>query len=299
MDLIRDLRADEAHFKALWEHRSAGHAAHTRETWDERADEWEDELRRDPVKSASARERVEATGQYLRARGLLGPGDDVIDIGCGPGRFVAEFARTCRSAVGTDLSGRMLEHGAAYTREQGLSNTSFVRTDFHTADLDALGWRKRFDLVFTSITPAISGVDSLQKVIHMSRGFCFNSCFVRFEDDLLDRFRAQTPGPPPADKKAGHWHWFYTLFNLLLLWGYAPETTYYDDCRTEALPVTREAARHLARGCAPLDAGGLESLSAQLYDFMVQNQETGGVITRRSTCTYGWILWDTRRRLLP
>lgn len=136
-----DFQKDEEYFRQLWCYRSPTHFQHTQQLWDERADEWEDELQNDAVKSKSTQDRVDATARYLRARGLLGPEDDVIDIGCGPGRFVAEFAKTCRSAVGADLSGRMLEHGAAFAKSQGITNTGYVRLDFNQADLDELGWR--------------------------------------------------------------------------------------------------------------------------------------------------------------
>lgn len=288
-----------AHFREIWEYRSPGHKTmHTQQLWDERADEWENELTFDTLKIESTKQRVDATVKFLRWRGLLQDTDDVIDIGCGPGRFVAEFAKTCHSATGSDISGRMLEHGAAYAKKCGLSNTDYVRADFNAVDLDELGWRKRFDLVFTSITPAVGGSGNLNKLMEMSRGFCFNSCFIHSEDDLVNAFLTQELGQPPKNNVAGHWHWFYGLFNLLLLEGYFPETTYYDDRRSELLAVTPETAHRLCDRIAPPSGMSSEEMADQFYKYMKNHANADGFIARNSTCTYGWILWDVRRRVV-
>lgn len=297
MDKNWNSREELAHFREIWEYRSPGHSTmHTQQLWDERADEWENELTYDQDKIESTRRRVEATSGFLRGRGLLRETDDVIDIGCGPGRFVAEFAKTCHSAVGSDISGRMLEHGAAYAKKCGLSNTSYVRADFNAVDLDEIGWRNRFDLVFTSITPAVGGSENLKKLMDMSRGFCFNSCFVGSEDDLVSPFLYQVFGQPFENRFSGHWHWFYGLFNLLLLEGYFPETAYYDDRRCERLKVNLETASRLCRRLVPPAGVSSERLTEMLYEYMKARADANGFVTRSSTCTYGWILWDACRR---
>lgn len=61
-----------------------------------------------------------ATGEiveWLRARGLVGPGRDVLDLGCGIGRVSAALAPLCRSVLGLDVSPAMVaeaerRHGA-------------------------------------------------------------------------------------------------------------------------------------------------------------------------------------------
>ena len=127
------------------------------------------------------------TAVRLRQRGLLGPEQDVADVGCGPGRYVAEFAKTARSVMGTDISPKMTGFGAAYCREQGLTNVSFQPVDFRRADIAALGWEGKFDLVYSSITPAISGLSGLDNLIRMSRAWCFNASFV-YNDKLSIQF---------------------------------------------------------------------------------------------------------------
>lgn len=218
-----------AHFETIWEYRRPSHFKHTKEVWNERALEWEKEWNSDQLYRENSQRRVAATAAYLRSKGLLQETDEVIDIGCGPGYFVAEFAKTARHAVGADLSSQMLEYGARYARELGVTNTSYVECDFKQADVEALGWKERFDLVFTSITPAISGLDGLDRILQMSRGWCFNSCFVHSEEELENRILEELWHKKRSDGWDGHWHWFYALFNLLWLRGYYPETTYYKE----------------------------------------------------------------------
>jgi SAM-dependent methyltransferase len=177
---------DLEYFEQRWNERFEEGKSSCLATWEERADDWDRKYRKENDKNQPRDARMRDTGAFLRSKGLLGPDCDVIDVGCGPGRFVAEFAKTARFVQGTDISPKMADYGAAYCKEKGLNNTAFKALDFKTADIKALGWENRFDLVFTSITPAASG-KGLDKLIAMSRGWCFNACFVYNMNELNNR----------------------------------------------------------------------------------------------------------------
>ena len=146
--------------------------------------------------------------------------------------------------------------------KNNLTNTDYIQADFNTADLDTLGWRKRFDLVFTSITPAVGGSENLNKLMEMSRGYCFNSCFVHAGDDLLDKF-LQEELAEQRNRVGSYWHWFYGLFNLLLLEGYFPKS-----------PITMIAATNNCRSLWRRHGGfaarlSLDGMNAEkLYEYM-------------------------------
>ena len=292
MDRNWSMEQDLEHFRQIWEYRSPNHTVqHTKELWNERAHEWAKGLQEEERRARSDK-RVAATAAWLRARGILTPDQDVIDIGCGPGRFVAEFARTAHHAVGTDLSGQMLAYGAQYAKEIGVENTSYVEADFKEADLDALGWRSRFDLVFSSITPAIGG-SGLEKLMEMSRGWCFNSCFVRFEDELETELVRNVLNREPKRTQNGHWHWFYALFNLLLLEGYFPETAYYKEEKNAVVPADETTAQACAERLAKEYGLETEPLRGQIARYLESQADGSGRLTRRDDCWYGWILWNT------
>lgn len=296
MDRNWNISKEIEHFKEIWSYRRSGHAFHTKEAWDVRADEWVSELKTDEVFRENSKKRVAATVEYLLARGALGENQDVIDIGCGPGQFVTGFAKHCRLAVGTDLSPQMLAYGARYAEEAGLKNTSYVEADFQKADIDALGWRWRFDLVFSSITPAIGGETGLEKLMQMSRGYCFNSCFVHFEDELEAELAKNVLNMEKVDSWNGHWHWYYALFNLLWLEGYYPETTYYKEEKLRVFPADENTAARYAEKLAKTYGRDKKGLEAPILRYLKEKADREGNVVEKGACWYGWLLWDVRTR---
>jgi SAM-dependent methyltransferase len=62
----------------------------------------------------------------------LGPGDVVLDVGCGPGNFTREFARAVGDgglAVGIDASSTMLTRGVSELEATRLANLALIRGD--------------------------------------------------------------------------------------------------------------------------------------------------------------------------
>jgi len=80
-------------------------------------------------------ERYESTGRRLWQRFLdqrvVSAPDAVLDIGCGTGKSTRDVARMAvsGSAVGVDLSARMLEYARARSRAEGLTNVRFEQAD--------------------------------------------------------------------------------------------------------------------------------------------------------------------------
>ena len=96
----------------------------------------------------------------------------VADIGCGPGRFAAAFASRVRFVTALDISGEMIAQGKEYAKSLGLTNLQFHLCDFDTLDLKKEGFKRAFDLVFVSLTPAVRSHSQLLKAMEMSRGRC-------------------------------------------------------------------------------------------------------------------------------
>jgi SAM-dependent methyltransferase len=69
--------------------------------------------------------------ELFRAAARVGSRDRVLDIGCGTGQSTREAARAAvaGSAVGVDLSERMLERARQLSDDQGLPNITYQRAD--------------------------------------------------------------------------------------------------------------------------------------------------------------------------
>lgn len=281
-------------YEALYDGKYDEHRVSRKEAWNHRAGEWDAKYREEKER-AQHETRIRDTAAWLRSRGLLTAEQDVADIGCGPGRFAAEFAKTSRSVLGTDISPKMMEYGAEWCREQGLTNVRFQALDFRNADIRELGWEKQFDLAFSSITPAVSGLKGLDNLIAMSRAWCFNASFVYSVNELHSRIMQELFGRAPRRDKTSHSHWFHELFNVLWLRGYYPECTYYKQYRELQLPADRATAERLCYFL--LEEGEVtEENTRRIQRFLEENADAEGYLTEVSDCWYGWLLWDVRDR---
>jgi SAM-dependent methyltransferase len=80
-------------------------------------------------------DRYEAVGRHVwrdfLGRGLVSPGDDVLEIGCGTGKPTADLARLVAPGrvLGVDLSAQMLERGRTRAAADGLTNVEFLQAD--------------------------------------------------------------------------------------------------------------------------------------------------------------------------
>ncbi|MDY2628379.1 MAG: class I SAM-dependent methyltransferase [Lachnospiraceae bacterium] len=279
------------HYRSLWEHKkNKSGLSHTEKAWNERADEWAKELDKDSAMSRVTGRRVSEAIRLLTAKNILHPEADVIDIGCGPGRFVAEFAERSRHAAGTDISPKMLQFGSEYCREKGIDNVSFTACDFKNTTVEEMGWNKRFDLVFSCMTPAVSSFDSLEKMIAMSRGYCCNTCCIdsksRLETEIARIFDLENTRP--------FWNgdWFYSLLNLVWLLGYYPETDYYTLDYTEPRHVAPGMVRDKLKRMCPGGEFSEEQIEQVCSGLSALSEN--GIFTDICTNRYGTVLWDTR-----
>ena len=282
------------HFETLYDMSYDPDDASLTDTWESQADKWDRKYRAEEERELHE-VRIRDTAAWLRAQGLLGPEQDVADVGCGPGRYAAEFARTARSVMGTDISPKMTEYGEAFCREQGLRNVSFRAVDFHNADVEALGWAGRFDLAYSSITPAVSGLKGLDNFIAISRAWCFNASYVYSVSPLHADLMQDLFGRPPRRDRSSHAHSFYELFSLLWLRGYYPMTHYYKQYREIRITADRDSAGRMA-GFLLKKEEVTEDNIERIRRYLEDRADASGHLTDASECWFGWLLWDVRDR---
>jgi hypothetical protein len=190
--------------------------------------------------------------------------------------------------VGIDYSSRFIEYGVRNAAALGVKNASFECRDFFALDVDEAGLSGAFDLVFTSITPAASGKGCLEKLIKMSRAWCYNASFVHASDSLAERVSREVFGRDFRPRWDGGG--FYALFNLLWHLGYSPETYYFDDVRDERIIPSERTAARCAAACGEYG----ENAGVEVLRYF---KTLGAEIERRSAFRYGSILWDVRAKV--
>ena len=284
------LGTDLAYFAAMQESQPKDRPDHSAKKWDQRAEAWEKERR----EKQNGEARVRSAVAYLEEQGLLQPDFHVADVGCGPGRFAVAFARRVRWVTGFDLSPRMIHYGLEYARREGVANLTLQALDFQTLEVEAAGLRRAFDLVFSSLTPAVHGQAGLEKMMDMSRAYCCNITHLSHRNSICRQLQEEVFGIPPVSPWGGRW--FYSLFNLLLLRGYLPQTSY--DRQLEArrfVPSQDYAAMLLERVLPPAER--TEKNQARIFAWLQEHTDGEGMLTETSEACYGRILWDVRDRI--
>lgn len=286
-----DVKMEERRFFALWGKKKTSGCRYSAIDWNKKADNWKHEIQNAGEHKRSYAERVAATVAYLRSQKLLQPEHTVLDVGCGLGRFCVEFAKTAQHVTGVDLSPQMLHHAQAHATEQGIENVSFYNLDFKTADLEIQGWAKKFDLVFASLTPALSEPTDIEKLEQASRAYCFSSSFVQTYDATAQAAMAYAC-PEGGYNVRRNGRSFYALFNLLWLRGRYPRVEYHTEARQERMQVGPALVQHiLDRYFLPAHP---EHVANRVLEYLQRHADQDGMIDYPSQCMYGWLLWDVR-----
>lgn len=289
--LSKEATADLQYFMNMQDENPSDAPKHSAEMWNRRADAWE--KARMAGKKESDEDRVENTVQFLRERGLLTPEQKVVDIGCGPGRFAAAFARTAGKVVGLDLSENMVRYGMEYAKRQGCENVDLRVCNFQTLDIEKEGYKEAFDLVFTSMTPAIHGMSGLEKLMQMSRAYCCNITQVSIKDMLLTKMTQDFYGKETSECKMGRW--FYSLFNVLFLSGYYPEVTYYHRHQEYLVFPDESYTEMMMRQLMPSEEWSREN-EQRVWNWLQAHMNRDGAIEEEKDTCYGRILWDVRKK---
>lgn len=109
-----------------------------------------------------------------------------LDIGCGTGSYSLALAKRIGSAVGVDVSPKMIRLASDTAKELGAANAKFHCINWADADIDALQMRGRFDIVFAHTTPAISDYATFDKMNACARNHCFFRKPTRRSDAVQD-----------------------------------------------------------------------------------------------------------------
>ena len=270
---------DITYFEQIWSKKNTDKTA-CQSFWDGRAEDFN--LR----KQKNERDkRLDNVLELFASKEMLKEDGNVLDIGCGPGKYSVEFAKRAKSVIGTDISPKMIEFARENAQAEGLNNASFDTLDWEIADLKALGWEKKFDLVFASMTPAINCKTTLEKMVQASKGFCFVSTFVNRRDSLRDRLSSL------LDWQGTHRDFSKTIycgFNILWLMGFYPEITYLDTEWENTYTLEKAVALYNAyyEMTHPLNVAQKKHLNTYLEEISENDQ-----IKEKIEAKIAWMYW--------
>jgi 2-polyprenyl-3-methyl-5-hydroxy-6-metoxy-1,4-benzoquinol methylase len=93
------------------------------------------------IESASkTKATIEAEAEFIIKTTALSDGKALLDLGCGPGLYVREFAKTGATVTGVDFSGRSIDYANQHVKSE-YNNTLFIKMNY----LD-LNFKESFDI---------------------------------------------------------------------------------------------------------------------------------------------------------
>ncbi|HQE05955.1 MAG TPA: methyltransferase domain-containing protein [Tepidanaerobacteraceae bacterium] len=242
--------------------------------WDLRADEFNSRMG-----SQRTMKEVEEVLKYLKDKGAIDEKGKVLDIGCGPGKYTLAFAKEVICVIGTDISSKMISFAKENARSRGLTNVNFFQASWPEVNIEELGWKKNFDLVFAAFCPGIDGPDALKKMVEASSKHCFLSGFVSRQDQVLEGLKKH------LGIQGKTWgNQVYYSFNLLWQWGYYPEITYQDRAWTNEYDVQQMADILVSR----LDG---QASKEDIMDYL-KTVSVNGKVKEHSRSKIAWLYWQ-------
>lgn len=172
----------------------------------------------------SKQQRVDEVFGMLSEAGFKVEGARILDIGCGPGAVAIPFAQAGAIVTSVDISSTALERLRSEARGKGLSIET-IECSWWTADIDKLGFRNKFDLVFASSTPAVKDSADFDRMMSCSRNFCYYSFHLQsgppsnaYHQEILQKI----PIKELPRNSSGKGSLFINGFMYLYLSGYRP-----------------------------------------------------------------------------
>ena len=216
--------------------------------------------------------------QLIKDRQLLNADSHVLDIGCGTGRHLLEFAAYTPYLTGIDISSKML----AYAQEklQHIPQAKLIHGNW----METFTTENEFDFVFACMTPAIASIENIKRMCMISKKYCMLERTV-YEKDSVEEEIEQRLGRklfrlPHNDK-----NYVYGVWNIVWQLGFYPEVLFDKQAR-----LTTHTVEDYMQGIAY--SGEEKTTVMQLLTAKAKD----GMITAEESVIKAIILWDMGMR---
>lgn len=183
------------------------------------------------------RKRTTRIINWLEGQGVRFENASVLDIGAASGVFSVPFAERGAHVTAVESSLPLVELLEQNTAKFTVNKVNIIPEPFEDIDVRARGWNHAFDLAFVSMCPVIVDWESVEKVLHCAKQFCYISMPAGSrEHSLGNEIWPLITGQPFKTKQMEMGY----LLHLLYLKGYSYESLITRETKTTE--VTREAA---------------------------------------------------------
>lgn len=240
--------------------------------------------------SGRGRERLEKVIALLEQEEILTPETEILDVGCGPGTYALPFAERVRSVAALDGAEEMCRILKEKAKEAGLKNITVLVRLWEDVDIEKEGMSSAFDLVFASMTPAVSNYETLMKLNQASRRYC---CFISWAGGKLSRAREELWELIFKEKDTNRGHQIIYPFNLLYSLGYYPTMRYLDSGWVQEEPID-QAVESLCRSFWLYT-----EITPEVKDTIakyVQKKAVNGVFRQETRARLGIMIWRVDER---
>ena len=232
------------------------------------------------------RRALNALMDTFEQEGIFSPGMDILDIGCGTGRLAIALAERGGKVTALDSSPQMLVRFAENLPSSLADRVEMVESAWETIDLDARGWRERFDLVTASMTPAITGPDAFLTMLSAGhRGWYYKAWATRDTGDVRAGVWERLKNGPVRDRYAP----LFYIFNYLAASGYYPHM-FFNEIVHERESTVEQAIRSACAYFSTIKDIPGEELD-HIINKVVHDMAYNGIITEKMRGNTGTIMW--------
>lgn len=194
--------------------------AEVRRIWNKRAEEFS------RIRSSES----DITFPFIEKRMSL-EGKSVIDIGFGAGRYLVPLAQKGMHIHGVEIAENMREFAIQKLNEAQVSyqKENLLNASWEDIDLKEKNWENKFDLVFLSMSPAISSYKELKKVLQASKEGVFISSHMKRSDSLLEELKEELG----IQTQEGYIGKLVPIFNILFEEGFFPDLKFISGKREQ------------------------------------------------------------------
>ncbi len=254
------------------------------EFWNKRSENYSKNIGKD-----NNRKRTDDILELLQAAGFNPEGSRVLDIGCGPGTLSLPLSRLGAEVTSLDISSGMLNKLKDTIKKESLP-VDVVECSWWTADIDALGFRKEYDLVIASMTPGIRDAENLDMMMACSKNLCYYSNFLRrVEDKAYRDIRSSILG----ENTVNHMNGITFPFMYLYLSGYSPLVRINHSEWNEEMDWKETAERAIEFIGQGRDFD--DEINKKIMDYY-QNASTDGIYRSESDVYTAMLIWEVHGR---